>query len=177
MTGTCTAFRNADRIARGTRRELTATLRGHEAGVLVFDDETGKVVDLDWREAEAPAEPPPPARKRGRPKLGVTAREVTLLPRHWDWLSRQPGGASQALRRLVDEARKVDGARTLRRAAQERAYRFLSAMAGDFPGFEQASRLLFADDLEGFSQTIAEWPADVRDYVTALLQPPEGDTP
>ncbi|MCT2401126.1 DUF2239 family protein [Novosphingobium mangrovi (ex Huang et al. 2023)] len=175
MTDLCTAFLDGKRIARGTRRELVATLRGHQAGVLVFDDETGKVVDLDWRESEAPAAAP--ARKRGRPKLGVTAREVTLLPRHWDWLNRQPGGASQALRRLVDAARKAEDGRASRRVAQERAYRFMSAMAGDFPGFEQASRLLFADDPEGLAQTIAPWPADVREYVMALLHSSEGDTP
>ena len=172
MTGPCTAFLRNKRIARGTRRELTAALRGREGPVLVFDDATGKVVDLDWREGEE--EPGKPARKRGRPKLGVVPREVTLLPRHWDWLGQQPGGASQALRRLIDEARKADGGRSARRAAQERAYRFMSAIAGDFPHFEQASRLLFAGDAQGLADITLHWPADVRAYLASLL---EGDAP
>ncbi|MCJ2186932.1 DUF2239 family protein [Novosphingobium beihaiensis] len=174
MTGPCTAFRNNKRIACGTRGELVAALRGQDSGVLVFEDASGKVVDLDWRAAaEQPQESPPP-RKRGRPKLGVVPREVTLLPRHWDWLNQQSGGASAALRRLIDEARKADAPRTAPRAAQERAYSFMSAIAGDFAHFEQASRLLFAGDTRGLAEVTAPWPADVRAYLTELL---EGDTP
>ncbi|MEJ2408908.1 MAG: DUF2239 family protein [Novosphingobium sp.] len=173
MTGPCTAFRDNKRIAHGTRGELVAALRGENSGVLVFDDATGKVVDLDWRGESAPPASTPP-RRRGRPKLGVVPREVTLLPRHWDWLNAQPGGASATLRRLVDEARKTDAPRAERRIAQERAYRFMSAIAGDFTHFEQASRLLFAGDMRGLSDVTAPWPADVRDYLTELL---EGDTP
>ncbi|MCJ2178344.1 DUF2239 family protein [Novosphingobium album (ex Hu et al. 2023)] len=177
MTGPCTAFLDNKRIARGAPGELAAALRGREAGVLVFDDATGKVVDLDWRETAVPPPGPAQARKRGRPKLGVVPREVTLLPRHWDWLGQQPGGASQALRRLIDEARKADQGRVTRRAAQDRAYRFMSAMAGDFPHFEQASRLLFAGDAQGLAAITAQWPADVHAYLSQLLQAPEGDTP
>lgn len=177
MTGPCTAFLENKRIAHGTRGELAAALRGREAGVLVFDDATGRVVDLDWRQTTEPAAQAAPPRKRGRPKLGVVPREVTLLPRHWDWLNQQPGGASQALRRLIDEARKADGGRAARRAAQDRAYRFMSAIAGDFPHFEQASRLLFAGDAGGLAEIVAPWPADVRAYLASLLQASEGETP
>ena len=107
-------------------------------------------------------------RGRGRPRLGVIAKEVTLLPRHWDWLNVQPGGASVALRKLVDEARKTSGDRDRVRAAQEAAYRFMSAIAGNLPGFEEATRALFAYDRRGFTHLVANWPEDVRDYAVRL---------
>jgi hypothetical protein len=100
--------------------------------------------------------------------LGVVAREVTLLPRHWDWLGLQPGGASVALRKLVDEARRASGDRDRVRAAQDAAYRFMSAIAGNLPGFEEAARALFAYDRRGFCDLIAGWPEDVRDYAIEL---------
>ncbi|WP_395328662.1 DUF2239 family protein [Novosphingobium sp. BL-8H] len=175
MPQTCTAFLGTTRLARGTPAELIAALRGKEQGVLVFDDATGRPVDLDWRGVTKMAEESEAPRRRGRPKLGVTAREVTLLPRQWDWLAQQPGGASQALRRLVDEARKADGGRTARRMAHERAYRVLSALGGDLPGFEEASRLLFADKPVEFAAAIAACPADWRDHVLELAQPSPED--
>ncbi|MBT0670313.1 DUF2239 family protein [Novosphingobium profundi] len=170
----CTAFRGHQVIARGTPERLVRELHKAREGILVFDDTTGRVVDLDWRLAqiaEEPGETPPPPRRRGRPRLGVTAREVTLLPRHWDWLALQPGGASQALRRLVEEARRADGGRTARRQAQERCYRVLSALGGDLPGFEEASRQLFAQDMAAFAQSLAAWPPDLRDYILGLSRP------
>ncbi|WP_297801625.1 DUF2239 family protein, partial [uncultured Brevundimonas sp.] len=140
-----------------------------------FDDRTGRVVDLDLRGTQeeiaaryAPEEPA--ARGRGRPKLGVVPREVTLLPRHWDWLQAQPGGASAALRRLVEEARRNDAGATAAKAAQERVYRFLTAVAGDFAGYEEAVRALFASDQVAFRQHTADWPSDVVDYALALQQ-------
>ncbi|WP_226633139.1 DUF2239 family protein [Novosphingobium profundi] len=172
-SSTCTAFRAGTRLAAGTRAELVRELRADPTGVLVFEDASGRVVDLDWRDT-APQEQAPP-RKRGRPRLGVTAREVTLLPRHWDWLARQPGGASQALRRLVDEARRADGGRTALRTAQERCYRAMAALAGDYPGFEDAARQLFAGDMAAFGEAVAGWPEDVRTYLVALAQVREDD--
>ncbi|MCS6766072.1 MAG: DUF2239 family protein, partial [Candidatus Protistobacter heckmanni] len=166
-------------------------LESNAAGpVLTFDDRTGRVVDIDTRgtapemlarlklaaaaQAEAASAPAAPAaRGRGRPKLGVVAREVTLLQRHWDWLAAQPGGASVALRKLVEEARLRNGDRDSRRQAQERTYQFLSAMAGDMAGFEEASRALFADDAQGFAKFADAWPADVRGYALRLLRTPE----
>ena len=170
-----TAFSQLQRIATGSRTELTAFLGDRPQGeVLVFDDATGAQVDLDPRGTAvelapeyadaAPAQP----RGRGRPRLGVVAKEVTLLPRHWDWLNSQPGGASVALRRLVDEARKTSGDRDRVRAAQEAAYRFTSAVAGNLPGFEEATRALFAYDRRRFGELISAWPADVRDYAIRL---------
>ena len=111
---------------------------------------------------------PPRSRGPGRPKLGVVAREVTLLPRHWDWLATKSGGASVALRRLVDEARKANVEIDRRRAAQTSAYRFISAMAGDRPGFEEATRALFAGDASRFALLTADWPPDVRDHARTL---------
>jgi uncharacterized protein len=120
---------------------------------------------LDTRDTESPANPP---RGRGRPKLGVVAREVTLLPRHWEWLAAQPGGASVALRKLVEDARKTRNEKDQRRITQERAYHFMSAMAGDMPNFEEASRALFAGDQTRLHELIAAWPEDVRDHAIAL---------
>ena len=113
---------------------------------------------------EAPAAP----RGRGRPKLGVVAREVTLLPRHWTWLNAQPGGASVALRKLVESARRGNGDGDRRRAGQEATYRFMHAIAGDQPGFEAAARALFAGDLGKLEDAIADWPQDIREHATML---------
>lgn len=166
------AFEGPSRLSRGSLAEAAvaawrAHQRGSQAPVLVFDGETGAVVDLDLRgeEAEvaarhAPAPACVPA--RGRPKLGVTAREVTLLPRHWDWLAKQPGGASAALRRLVDTARNAEGDAGRERAAREAAYRFMLAVGGDLPGFEDAARALFAGDLDKLRSSLVEWPEDIR---------------
>lgn len=142
-----------------TALQIIAAQPGNGPSVLVFADADGRQTELD-------ALPAPVPRGRGRPKLGVTAREVTLLPRHWDWLAAQPGGASVALRRLVETARRSDAARA--RAAQEAVYRFINAIAGNQPGHEEALRALFANDLGGFAQRIAAWPADVRAYALKL---------
>ena len=179
----CTAFAGPSRIASGELRHVALKARqAHASGrqVLVFEDASGRQIDLPLELPEGEllrqlAAPPPmagpapaPARGPGRPKLGVVAREVTLLPRHWDWLAAQPGGASVALRKLVDEARKVAGGNDRRRAAQESAYRFMQAMAGDLPGYEEATRALFAGDAARFEERTATWPDDVRDHAALL---------
>jgi hypothetical protein len=172
-----TAFHGFRRVATGSAMDLIETLKDKPQGeFLVFDDSTGSQIELDLRgkpteiaytapDEAATAEP----RGRGRPRLGVIAKEVTLLPRHWDWLNAQPGGASVALRRLVDEARKTSGDRDRVRATQEAAYRFMSAIAASLPGFEEATRALFAYDLRRFTELVATWPQDVRDYVVRLV--------
>jgi hypothetical protein len=162
-----TAFHGTERIASGAEAVVARALRqaGAEGSIAVFDDVTGKPVDIDLSAAARP-EDPPQARGRGRPKLGVTAREVTLLPRHWDWLNAQPGGASVTLRKLVEAARRSP--ETTARQKQAAAYAFMSAMAGNFPGFEEATRSLFAGDRPALEARIAPWPADVRDYALAL---------
>lgn len=176
----CTAFRGERRLAAGdalsVARALWAALTAEPDGppVLVFEDATGKAVDLDLRGSDEEVawrlSPPPPSPPRGpgRPKLGVVAREVTLLPRHWEWLNAQPGGASVALRKLVDEARKGSEAKDRVRRAQEAAYRVMLELAGDRPGYEEAVRALYAADRARFDALTADWPADLRDYVRAL---------
>ncbi|WP_206185874.1 DUF2239 family protein [Sphingosinicella sp. BN140058] len=173
----CTAFAGERILARGRLADVALALRtATDASVLVFSDETGRVVDLDLRgSAEEIVARLAPPRGRGRPKLGVVAREITLLPRHWEWLARQRGGASHALRRLVDEARKADRAQP--RLETERAYRIMSALAGDLPGFEEASRALFAGDEATLAARIAGWPRDIRAYTLELLRPSADQSP
>jgi uncharacterized protein len=166
-----TAFRGLKKVASGDLSDLAAVLKKKPQGeILVFDDATGSQVDFDLhgvpQAQSSPLSEEP--RGRGRPRLGVIAKEVTLLPRHWDWLNVQPGGASVALRKLVEEARKISGDRDRVRAAQESAYRFMSAIAGNLPAFEEATRALFAYDRRGFTNFVANWPEDVRDYAVRL---------
>ena len=192
-----TVFDGHCRIAAGTVGEAALAVRkaleaGANGPIHIYDDATGGVIDFDPQGSEddaldrlarqlraarreevsdgdlaagASGEEP---RGRGRPKLGVVAREVTLLPRHWAWLNGQPGGASVALRRLVEEARRASVEKDRVRAAQEAAYRFTSAMAGDLAGFEEAMRALFGRDRRRFTECIAEWPGDVREYAMRL---------
>ena len=191
------AFAGSRRIESATPTEVTRAAKlavdEGEHAVLVFD-EAGRVVDIDYRgshedvitrlgliddastqsngngkaEDSSPYLENPAPRGRGRPRLGVVAREVTLLPRHWDWLATQPGGASAAVRRLVDSARQSSVDRDRIRTAKESAYRFISAMAGNEQGFEEATRALFAGDETRFAAMSDSWPRDVRDHARAL---------
>ena len=176
----CTAFNGRKRIASGNLREVVLKAkevmrRDSTAQVLIFNDVTSEVIDVDFREKfasaprpdESPA-PDPESRKPGRPKLGVVAREVTLLPRHWGWLASQPGGASVALRKLVEHAIKANRSRDSVRRAQESTYRFVSAMAGNEPLFEEAIRALFGNQQKRFHKMIEPWPPDVRDHAKML---------
>lgn len=163
-----TAFLDDRVIARGeaaaVTRELEQRYPADLGAIRAFEDGGGRVVDLDYWDASASA--PPPPRPRGRPSLGVTAREVTLLPRHWEWLARRPGGASAAIRRLVEEAsRKTPGPGEKR----DSAYRFLSDMCGDRPGYEEALRALYRGEEDRFRALIAPWPEAIRTYVEELL--------
>ncbi len=189
----CTAFVGSRLLAAGALIEVAlavkAATREAESPILVFDDATGRVIDLDLRgskadivarlprilaaggahaSSHADLAPGTEKRGRGRPKLGVVPREVTLLPRHWDWLAAQPGGASVTLRRLVDEARRSGANSQRQRDAREAAYRFMSAMAGNLPGFEEATRALFAGDASKFAALIAAWPDAVAAYAKKL---------
>jgi hypothetical protein len=105
----------------------------------------------------------------GRPRLGVVGREVTLLPRQWDWLAAQPGGASVALRKLVEAARKADQSPQRIRRTQDTAYRFMHALSGDLPGFEEATRALYRWDLPELERLTGSWPRDVRDHLIGIL--------
>ena len=189
----CTAFEGSRRIASGDLLEVARKAkevidRGERASVLIFDDSSSELVEVDFRgtleevmkRLDKPAvrmEQASAPRGPGRPRLGVVSREVTLLPRHWDWLNSQPGGASVALRKLVEEARRVSGGRDRVRRAQEAAYRFMSAMAGDLPGFEEATRALFAGDPDRFHELTDPWPVDVRDHARGISGAAFGNTP
>ena len=132
------------------------------------EDVLARLPDIGVRPATRMTPPPSAPRGPGRPKLGVVAREVTLLPRHWEWLAQQPGGASVALRRLVEEARRANKDKDRVRQAQEAAYRFIAAMAENKPHYEEVARALFAGDAERFEAWTASWPADVRDHARRL---------
>jgi uncharacterized protein len=187
---TCIAFVGDRLIAAGNLREVAGAAkqtldRRDDASILVFDDTGGGPIEIDFRGTlkevlarlpdvtdvpvaldNAPAAPRGP----GRPKLGVVAREITLLPRHWDWLAQRPGGASVAIRKLVDEARRASEDEDRLRQAREAAYRFMSVMAGNKPHYEDAIRALFAGHPIRFEELIAGWPADVRDHVSRLAE-------
>jgi hypothetical protein len=190
----CTAFEGSRCIASGELSHVAGKVKevldeNCTAAVLIFDDLTSELVEVDFRgtvkdvlkrlETQAPrgessgAQPKNDrsvSRGPGRPKLGVVSREVTLLPRHWEWLGSQPGGASVALRKLVDEARRVNSGKDRVRRSQESAYRFMSVMAGNLPGFEEASRALFTGDRKRFEELTASWPADIRSHSLKLSE-------
>ncbi|GAB3647176.1 DUF2239 family protein [Ramlibacter alkalitolerans] len=180
---TYTVFDGPRQLASGALEDVAAAAairRDSAQPVLVFSDATGSQVELDLRGTDeqvraryraAPATQAEPARGRGRPRLGVVAREVTLLPDQWEWLAAQPGGASVVLRRLVQEARRTGSARERMRRAQERSYKVMVALAGDRPGFEEAARSLFAADVEAFRGRIQRWPEDVRAHLLRLADP------
>jgi hypothetical protein len=177
---TVTAFQGSRRIALGPLFDVAAAVKaalGEQRlePVLIFDDHSSELVEVDLRgtpdevlarlERAYPHEPPE-VRGRGRPKLGVVAREVTLLPRHWDWLAEQPGGASAALRRLIEEARRSPVGE--RRRAQTSLYRFMTTMADDAAGYEEVIRALFASDRARFMALTGDWAPDIRDHAWRL---------
>ena len=196
-TRDCIAFADDRCIASGPLGEVAGAVKAMsdarpQARILVFDKLTSAPVEIDCRGSvaevlarlarpaptgapvageNAPGAPPAEEAARsgpGRPRLGVVAREVTLLPRHWEWLASQPGGASVALRKLVEQARRLNLAGDRRYAAQEAAYRFMSAIAGDRAGYEEATRALFAGDADRFAALIADWPGDVAAHLHEL---------
>ncbi len=182
------AFTGHRRIVQGTPRDVLSRLKSlHDerpaSSLLIFDAASSQPVEVDLRGSLAavlrqlPADASPGATEPagsaaspgpGRPRLGVVAREVTLLPRHWDWLATQRGGASVTLRGVVEQAMRASAVADRKRLARESAYRFMHAIAGDEAGFEEASRALFAGDMQKLTEVVAKWPRDVRSHLLAL---------
>jgi hypothetical protein len=189
---TYTAFAASKRIATGEIRHTLQRCKaqldsGDSARILVFEDRTGKQIDFDFRGSLEDivarlhshphfSVPPAPKAGPGRPKLGVVSREVTLLPRHWEYLEQQPQGISAALRRLVDEARLKSPQQGRSRQAMEAADKFMWAVAGDFPHCEEASRALYAQDDKRLEKSIRAWPKDIKHHLHRLLSPDTGET-
>ena len=184
------AFQGGKRIAFGAHADVALKLKAlldgdPQARILIFDASTSEQIDFDHRgtpeqmlrklvRAQAREAPVMVTRESsktpgpGRPRLGVVAREVTLLPRHWEWLSAQTGGASVALRKLVEQARRDNVPIDQIRQAQEASYRFMSAVAGDRAGFEEAARALFVGERSRFEAQLAPWPTDIRNHTLHL---------
>lgn len=178
MSGTVSAFLEDTLIAQGSRAAVTRRIEERYPAsdfsrIRVFDDASGKVTDLDYwdaaEEAKAQGVSLPAPRGRGRPKLGVVSREVTLLPRHWEWLAGQRGGASAAIRRLIEDARKRRSESVTAAEAREGVHRFLTEMAGDRPGYEEALRALYRSDIAAVRAIADAWPEDIRRYLNRLL--------
>jgi hypothetical protein len=173
-----TAFAGNRRIAAGNRDSILSELKqytdSHDDRVLIFEDMTGKQVDFDFSGSLDDVLERGRARvvrvRPGRPKLGVVGREVSLLPRHWDWLEDQPNGISAALRRLVDEARKREPGAPRAKRLRDGIARFMWAMGGDLPHFEDATRALYGESDERLEDLIAAWPADVRAHIVRLVE-------
>ncbi|MEZ4295791.1 MAG: DUF2239 family protein [Polyangiaceae bacterium] len=175
-TPTYTAFAGDRKLASADLPTMLTAVKSHldtaSDPVLIFEDATGRQVDFDFSGslADVLARHEPPAQKGGpgRPKLGVVSREVSLLPRHWDWLEQQPQGISAALRRLVDDARKREPARERARRARDAAGKVMWSLAGNLPNFEEASRALYAADHPKLTSLIAAWPPDIRSHIERL---------
>jgi uncharacterized protein len=184
----CTAFAGQRRIATGelsivARKTKSVADTGGQLSILIFEDATGALIEVDFRgttkqvverlarhaKPESSDSKDSLARGPGRPKLGVIAREVTLLPGHWDWLNAQTGGASSALRRLVHEAKKGSASADRARQSQEAVYKFMTVMAGDLPGFEEGLRAFYRKDQARLNDVIKPWPKDIRSYVKKLV--------
>lgn len=186
LNGTYTAFEGTSRFFHGSFQDVVLKIkerlgRAENSPMLIFSDETGKTMDFNFQgstrdvlkrlETYVSLQQSQPSFGPGRPRLGVISREISLLPRHWEWLANQPGGASATIRHLVEEARKRSSSRPGIRQLQERAYRVMSVLAGDMQNYQEALRALYRADRKKFLLHIEEWPADVRSYVIELAQP------
>jgi uncharacterized protein len=181
-TTPCVAFAGSRRIALGPLVTLARAVKAHSdsgdsAPILIFEAATSARIELDLRGnldevlARLPQPAPAEAARKsgpGRPKLGVVSREVTLLPRHWDWLATQPGGASVTLRKLVEEAKRASQDKDRARRASEAVHRFMTVMAGDLPQYEEAVRAFYAQDADRFRDLIQGWPEDIRSHAAHL---------
>ncbi len=186
LQGSYTAFEGTHRLFQGTFQEVVLKIKkrlgkSENSSILIFSDVTGKTMDFNFQGSEKDVlkrlevyvskEESPESSGPGRPKLGVVSREISLLPRHWEWLATQPGGASATLRRLIEEAKKKSTTHISTKQIQERVYRMMSVIAGDMEGFEEALRALYKMDRIGFQLHVQSWPRDVKNYVIEMAKP------
>lgn len=182
-TQTYTAFTGHKLLAHGDLVKVAIKAKRKlkedpHAGILIFSDLTGKQMDFDLHGTEKEVEnrlqkfvadmPDNTVQGRGRPRLGVVAREISLLPRHWEWLSTQSGGASATIRRLIEDARRKTSSRNIIKQSMERTHAFMTAIGGDLPGYEEALRALYAKDEKKFHKQLSEWPVQIRDHAIKL---------
>lgn len=184
--GTYTAFDGTHRLVQGPLQEVVLKIKKRlgkteNSSILIFSDDTGKTMDFNFQgneddvlkrlEVYVSKEEPAEVSGPGRPKLGVVSREVSLLPRHWEWLATQPGGASATIRNLIEEAKKKSSAHVSIKQVQERVYRFMSVMAGDLEGYEEALRALYKSDKKVFKLHVQDWPRDIKDHIFEMAAP------
>ncbi|MDO9181477.1 MAG: DUF2239 family protein [Bacteriovorax sp.] len=183
---TYTAFDGNKLLFQGPLSDIVLKIKkrlgkAENSSILIFSDSTGKTMDFNFQgnerdvqrrlEVYVTEEVPKDNSGPGRPKLGVISREVSLLPRHWEWLATQSGGASSTLRTLVEEAKKKLTNGNQIKQAQERTYKFISAIAGDFEGYEEALRALYKRDENNFLIQIQGWPNDVKNHAIEMATP------
>ncbi len=181
----CTAFSEHQKIASGDAAAVALQVKkflskNRGSRLLVFEDLTGHQIEFDLRGTEkeiltrlqeSSQEESGDKAGPGRPKLGVVSREISLLPAHWDWLSLQPGGASAALRKLVHEAKKQNSVQDQVRQSQNASHKFMTAIAGNLPQYEEALRALYAQNKTVFESLIGSWPKDIREYLKKTAKP------
>ena len=178
---TYSAFVGSRLLAGGALPDVLTVAKRHydvsNVPVLLFEDWSGRQVDFNLsgssRDVLQRVEPASQKAGRGRPRLGVQSREVSLLPRHWEWLEENPAGISAAIRRLVDEARKRETGADKARRMRDATSRFMWAMAGNLPNFEETARALYAKEIAAMESLVAQWPADVRDHVLRMAREAE----
>jgi hypothetical protein len=184
---TYTVFEGSKIFCRGSLSDVILRVKRKQdkfpdSGFLIFSDRTGKSLDFNLSGTESDVqrrlevyvpvvESKESGNGPGRPKLGVISREVSLLPRHWEWLANQPGGASATLRKLIEGEKKKSAPDSDPKSVQERTYRFMSVLGGDLEGYEEALRALYRKDKKSFQTNLSKWPTDVREHAYELAKP------
>lgn len=181
---TYTAFDNTSIIAHGSLRDVilkTKKILGksENSSFLIFSDSTGKTIDFNFQGTEkeilkrleifvSNSDEKIELARPGRPKLGVISREISLLPRHWEWLATQSSGASSSIRNLIEDAIKKSTSKVSLKQQQEKVYRVMTTLAGDLDGYEEAIRSLYKRDRESFIKFTKGWSKDLRSYLEKL---------
>ncbi len=183
---TYTAFEGHKLLFRGKLHDVVLKIKkklgkSDNSSVWIFNDLTGKIMDFNFQGSEkdvlkrleifSSEDAKKASTGPGRPKLGVISREISLLPRHWEWLAGQPSGASATLRRLIEDAKKKSQGSHNIKQLQERSYKVMSVLAGDLGGYEEALRALYKRDEKKFYQQMKDWPQDVKDHLNELSKP------